>query len=280
MIRMKSRLSTHQSVRTLSPSPPRAYVLYGCSLDKQQISPSHKWKPATYLCMDRVHMWWLFFKICVLWGFYVNTGNTHLYIGRSRVIHRWFTWFHIKYHIYISVKDVSRLLGQPNNVSSTVSVTKASFGGVQSTREKDFDILRPQNTDYISLKLILSGQDISFRDKCFTSLELKPRHHVQCKRWQTEFFDVLPLQAKSQKDVETSNEVGLVKGHAYSITAVRRVHLAGTGIRGIFKREKLPMIRLRNPWGDSEWTGSFSDRWLRLSTLVTYRISWTPSDVE
>jgi len=52
-----------------------------------------------------------------------------------------------------------------------------------------------------------------------------------------------------------------VKGHAYSVTAVRKVHLEGTGIFNLFNREKLCMIRLRNPWGDSEWTGAFSDRY-------------------
>jgi calpain-5 len=68
------------------------------------------------------------------------------------------------------------------------------------------------------------------------------------------------MQAKAQKDMEKRNEVGLVMGHAYSVTAVRKVRLAGTGIHGIFKLEKLAMIRLRNPWGGSEWTGAFSDR--------------------
>jgi len=52
-----------------------------------------------------------------------------------------------------------------------------------------------------------------------------------------------------------------VKGHAYSVTAVRKVHLSATGIFHLFNREKLAMIRLRNPWGDSEWTGAFSDRY-------------------
>ena len=68
------------------------------------------------------------------------------------------------------------------------------------------------------------------------------------------------LQSKGADDREKANEVGLVIGHAYSVTAVRKVPLAGTGVFGIFNRDKLSMIRLRNPWGDSEWTGPFSDR--------------------
>ena len=54
-------------------------------------------------------------------------------------------------------------------------------------------------------------------------------------------------------------DTGLVKGHAYGITAVKRVPLEGTGIFNMFNRDKINMIRLRNPWGGKEWNGRFSD---------------------
>jgi len=45
---------------------------------------------------------------------------------------------------------------------------------------------------------------------------------------------------------------GLVRGHAYSITAVHVTYLNGNAV---------PLIRLRNPWGNEvEWNGSWSDR--------------------
>ena len=66
-------------------------------------------------------------------------------------------------------------------------------------------------------------------------------------------------QVETESEMEKPTEVGLVKGHAYAVTAVRKVALAGTGIFNLFNREKLAMIRLRNPWGESEWTGAFSD---------------------
>ena len=59
--------------------------------------------------------------------------------------------------------------------------------------------------------------------------------------------------------MEASTETGLVKGHAYGITAVKNVGLEGSGLLSFFKTEKIPMIRLRNPWGQGEWKGSFSD---------------------
>ena len=74
-------------------------------------------------------------------------------------------------------------------------------------------------------------------------------------------------QAKSEAEMEKPNEVGLIKGHAYSVTSVKKVPLAGTGIFHMFNREKLPMIRLRNPWGGCGWTGSFQ-RWVGLKRGV------------
>ena len=59
---------------------------------------------------------------------------------------------------------------------------------------------------------------------------------------------------------EERTELGLVKGHAYGVTAVRRVALGDSGLVGMIKgREKVNLVRLRNPWGEKEWTGAFSD---------------------
>ena len=48
---------------------------------------------------------------------------------------------------------------------------------------------------------------------------------------------------------------GLVLGHAYSVLDVRT--LKQKGFFGVFS-DRLHLIKLRNPWGDSEWTGNFS----------------------
>ncbi|XP_040267557.1 calpain-3 isoform X2 [Bufo bufo] len=49
---------------------------------------------------------------------------------------------------------------------------------------------------------------------------------------------------------ETRMASGLVKGHAYSLTGVEET---------AFKRDKVKLVRLRNPWGQVEWNGSWSD---------------------
>ncbi|CAH1782218.1 unnamed protein product [Owenia fusiformis] len=59
-------------------------------------------------------------------------------------------------------------------------------------------------------------------------------------------------------EIEAKLDTGLVKGHAYSITAVRTLKL-GKGFVAFFKSEKLLMIRCRNPWGEKEWNGPWSD---------------------
>ncbi|XP_067418011.1 calpain-5-like [Emydura macquarii macquarii] len=57
---------------------------------------------------------------------------------------------------------------------------------------------------------------------------------------------------------ETPLDCGLVRGHAYGVTAVRRVRL-GRGLRSLFGAKKLQLIRMRNPWGSTEWNGAWSD---------------------
>lgn len=51
---------------------------------------------------------------------------------------------------------------------------------------------------------------------------------------------------------------GLVKGHAYSVNAVKKIRL-GKSLISVFNREKIRMIRCRNPWGGTEWKGAWSD---------------------
>ncbi|XP_030212190.1 calpain-3 isoform X5 [Gadus morhua] len=61
---------------------------------------------------------------------------------------------------------------------------------------------------------------------------------------------------------ETRTTTGLVKGHAYSVTAVQECKHTTT------KDSKVRLVRLRNPWGQVEWTGPWSDNskeWTSLS---------------
>lgn len=86
------------------------------------------------------------------------------------------------------------------------------------------------------------------------------------------------INVESASEMEKPTEMGLVKGHAYSVTAVRKVTLEGTGIFNLFNREKLAMVRLRNPWGDSEWTGAFSDgseEWQKITKSDREKIGLT-----
>jgi calpain-5 len=69
------------------------------------------------------------------------------------------------------------------------------------------------------------------------------------------------FKALSSDEMEATTQSGLVKGHAYGITAIKNIHLESqTFFSRFFKDDnKIPMIRLRNPWGQCEWKGAFSD---------------------
>ncbi|NP_001231009.1 calpain-8 [Danio rerio] len=51
-------------------------------------------------------------------------------------------------------------------------------------------------------------------------------------------------------ETEAVTSLKLVKGHAYSVTAAEEVHFRGSLVQ---------LVRIRNPWGEVEWTGAWSD---------------------
>uniref|UniRef100_A0A671YNL2 Calpain 1, (mu/I) large subunit a n=1 Tax=Sparus aurata TaxID=8175 RepID=A0A671YNL2_SPAAU len=61
---------------------------------------------------------------------------------------------------------------------------------------------------------------------------------------------VISMQITSAFDMEAVTFKKLVKGHAYSVTGLKEVDFRGNMER---------LIRVRNPWGQVEWTGAWSD---------------------
>ncbi|KAL2086112.1 hypothetical protein ACEWY4_017171 [Coilia grayii] len=58
------------------------------------------------------------------------------------------------------------------------------------------------------------------------------------------------IDITSVYDTEAKTVMNLVKGHAYSVTAAEEVHLYGSPVQ---------LVRIRNPWGQVEWSGAWSD---------------------
>ncbi|XP_029957693.1 calpain-5-like isoform X1 [Salarias fasciatus] len=81
-------------------------------------------------------------------------------------------------------------------------------------------------------------------------------------------------------ELESQMANGLVKGHAYSITAVKKVRL-GHGLLAYFKNETIPLIRMRNPWGKTEWKGAWSDsseEWEKIGDMERGNLGITVED--
>ena len=62
---------------------------------------------------------------------------------------------------------------------------------------------------------------------------------------------LLLCSVTSASDVEAKLSSGLVKGHAYSVTGAQEVTVKGKTVR---------LVRIRNPWGQKEWNGDWSDK--------------------
>ncbi|KAB1271395.1 Calpain-9 [Camelus dromedarius] len=59
------------------------------------------------------------------------------------------------------------------------------------------------------------------------------------------------IDIRNAAESEARTPFGLIKGHAYTVTGVDQVNVHG---------QKIELIRVRNPWGQVEWNGSWSDR--------------------
>ncbi|KHJ94837.1 calpain family cysteine protease [Oesophagostomum dentatum] len=73
---------------------------------------------------------------------------------------------------------------------------------------------------------------------------------------------VAAIAANTKEEIEQTLDCGLVKGHAYAVTAVKYVELdaKSNAISALFgHHDRVRMIRLQNPWGEKEWNGPWSD---------------------
>ncbi|XP_053203439.1 calpain-B-like isoform X3 [Panonychus citri] len=78
---------------------------------------------------------------------------------------------------------------------------------------------------------------------------------IMLKAFQRSSFMGCSIDALDSSMMESELPNGLIKGHAYSITAVRCVELKTARVQG-----KIPLIRIRNPWGnEAEWKGAWGD---------------------
>uniref|UniRef100_A0A3Q1FEZ3 Calpain 11 n=2 Tax=Acanthochromis polyacanthus TaxID=80966 RepID=A0A3Q1FEZ3_9TELE len=83
-------------------------------------------------------------------------------------------------------------------------------------------------------------------------LKKAPRdlHRIILKALQRGSLLGCSIDISSAFDMEAVTFKKLVKGHAYSVTGLKQVDYRGQAQR---------LIRIRNPWGQVEWTGAWSD---------------------
>ncbi|XP_041279922.1 calpain-9 isoform X3 [Onychostruthus taczanowskii] len=80
------------------------------------------------------------------------------------------------------------------------------------------------------------------------------------------------IDTSSAAESEARTPFGLVKGHAYSVTGIEEVSYRG---------KQVQLIRIRNPWGQVEWNGPWSDNsaeWRSVSPSEQRRLSQAARD--
>uniref|UniRef100_A0A8C6L0P8 Calpain catalytic domain-containing protein n=1 Tax=Nothobranchius furzeri TaxID=105023 RepID=A0A8C6L0P8_NOTFU len=66
------------------------------------------------------------------------------------------------------------------------------------------------------------------------------------------------IDITSAYETEAVTALKLVKGHAYSVTGAEEVNYRGRAVQ---------LVRIRNPWGQVEWTGPWSDGYIYSSLI-------------
>ncbi|KAL6461893.1 hypothetical protein MHYP_G00300380 [Metynnis hypsauchen] len=82
------------------------------------------------------------------------------------------------------------------------------------------------------------------------------------------------IDITSSYESEAITRQKLVKGHAYSVTGAEVVHVYGSPVQ---------LVRLRNPWGQVEWMGAWSDdskEWDRVLPEEKAKLDYSADDGE
>lgn len=74
------------------------------------------------------------------------------------------------------------------------------------------------------------------------------------------------ISASSRGSGETKNALGIIAGHAYTLSAIKTL---SNGVQ---------LLKLRNPWGKGEWTGNWGDSSNLWTPELKQQAEWTAED--
>ncbi|XP_054618050.1 calpain-3-like isoform X3 [Dunckerocampus dactyliophorus] len=118
-----------------------------------------------------------------------------------------------------------------------------------------YEALRGGNT--LEAMEDFTGGVTEFFELCEAPKEL---YHIMRKALQRGSLMGCSIDVTSASEMESRTELGLVRGHAYSIIALEECDEAA-------KDSRIRLIRLRNPWGRVLWKGPWSPKSKEWSTI-------------
>ncbi|XP_046876368.1 calpain-5-like isoform X2 [Hypomesus transpacificus] len=125
---------------------------------------------------------------------------------------------------------------------------------------------------------------VDFSGAVAENIDLETDFHKDQKKQDKQFEDLQKVYNRdgiicssieaASHEIEARMPCGLVKGHAYAVTEMKSVHLEKEG-------QAVPLIRMRNPWGKTEWNGAWSDssaEWKNIGGVERNKLGITVQD--
>ncbi|XP_065324886.1 calpain-5-like isoform X1 [Gordionus sp. m RMFG-2023] len=251
-----------------------------------EIVPDHKeqdWdlkKPEKYVGIFHFRFWRFGEWIDIVIDDRLPTINGELVFTRSRIKNEF--WVSLLEKAYAKLNGCYEALDGGNLSDALVDFT----GGICENVELKLnppDGSLPNGTNVAST-VETSGvyycSEPEVRKKLFdTLLREVARRSLMCAA----------IDVKDESERETKTPTGLIKGHAYGITAVKKLYSKDAPLLDISRllrtnepRDKFYMIRLKNPWGGkNEWTGPFGDgspEWEKITIVQREKLGLTFDD--
>jgi hypothetical protein len=124
---------------------------------------------------------------------------------------------------------------------------------------RSFNIIEGGSTAEALLDLTGEGAEtINLESEVYQRLKEGGQLEKTLKKWKKARFLMGVSHFHDGAGVEEKGKNGILAGHAYSVLDIKNP-TTEKGFLGVIGNKHTVLLKVRNPWGEEEWTGAWSD---------------------